>query len=405
MNIINLYKKCSFILLIIAFSLLFGCSPSDTPPGDDGNLNDHSSYAVTNYGGPNADLATDIVKINENKFFIVGLTVTAAEGNSDGWILEIDSTRDRKWEKIISYSSFDKLYSIASLTTDEYIIVGTSASQVNLQENGIVIKINANRQTIWEKTIGGDKSDELFACESTNDGNVILAGITSSYGDYGYYNGWIIKMNGDGDVLWQQTIGNFGYIRLFSIIQTVDDGYIAVGEDGDKAIIVKLSKNGDKKWIKNINPDNNESIGATSVVYLHDDYYLIVCGGSSGSSGIAPDYETRFIKIDTDGNIIWQKTIDRKNLDLIYKLYRLSDNTIIAVGRNMNNLGGGKAGAWILQLDFEGKILWERTYGESGFMSAHSLAQYKGGYIVVGYSGNADIFNSDLSIMSLYNEK
>ncbi|MBK9399662.1 MAG: hypothetical protein IPN36_02035 [Bacteroidetes bacterium] len=66
----------------------------------------------------------------------------------------------------------------------------------------------------WQNTIGGSNLDNLYCVEQTADGGYILGGSSGSSisGDksensLGGDDIWIVKTDGVGNILWQNTIG------------------------------------------------------------------------------------------------------------------------------------------------------------------------------------------------------
>jgi len=99
-----------------------------------------------------------------------------------------------------------------------------------------IVKLNSAGTVEWENTIGGDSSDFLYSLELTSDGGYILGGYSwsaistdktePSHGDADY---WMLCLNSTGSILWQKTIGGNKYDELQSVHQTADGGYILGG--------------------------------------------------------------------------------------------------------------------------------------------------------------------------------
>ena len=99
-----------------------------------------------------------------------------------------------------------------------------------------MIKLNAEGIIEWENTIGGNDEDNLWAVSLTSDGGYILGGYSASgiSGDkteasMGGLDYWIVKLNATGDIVWQNTIGGSNTDYLTCVEQTTDGGYILGG--------------------------------------------------------------------------------------------------------------------------------------------------------------------------------
>ncbi|MFX0209620.1 MAG: hypothetical protein ACFFDT_26810, partial [Candidatus Hodarchaeota archaeon] len=68
-----------------------------------------------------------------------------------------------------------------------------------------LMKVNAIGQIEWERTIGGSLNDLSYSLIHTNDGGYACAGSYSSGAEESHY--WLIKIDGSGNVQWNQTYG------------------------------------------------------------------------------------------------------------------------------------------------------------------------------------------------------
>ena len=92
-------------------------------------------------------------------------------GVEDYWIIKLDSNRKIQWDKTIGGSSSDYLRSIQQTTDGGYILGGFSYSDKSGEKTennrgGIdywIVKLNASGNIQWDKTIGGNKDDQLLA--------------------------------------------------------------------------------------------------------------------------------------------------------------------------------------------------------------------------------------------------
>src|SRR5690606_23152649 len=99
-----------------------------------------------------------------------------------------------------------------------------------------VVKLDSNGNKLWDKTFGGNKSDHLSSLVQTTDGGYLLGGYSFSdnNGDKsqpskGNYDFWLVKIDASGNKLWDKSYGGSGSEELYSLIQTTDGGYILGG--------------------------------------------------------------------------------------------------------------------------------------------------------------------------------
>ena len=131
----------------------------------------------------------------------------------------------------------------------------------------------------WEKTFGENSDDNVNIIIQTINGNYIILGVTKTE----IPKSTIIKVNKNGEVLWEKTYEN---IELQDIKQTTDEGFITVGysypknyhhswEIKGESHIIKLNKNGDKEWEEIFTKGSNY---ANSIIQTKDEGYFIIFG-------------------------------------------------------------------------------------------------------------------------------
>lgn len=245
----------------------------------------------------------------------------------------------------------------------------------------------------WQNVIGGSNLDDLRSTQQTFDGGYILGGYSSSTntGDkievgFGPNDYWVVKIDTQGIIEWQNTIGGSGNDRLQSIQQTLDHGYILGGyssspASGDKTEdsygnndywVIRLDSNGNIIWQNNIGGLLDDLL---QIVEIPDSGYIL--SGSSTSS-ISFDkstenfggYDYWILKLDTIGNILWQTTIGGAADDYLRDIEVTEDGGYLVGGYSNSNISGNKTenskggfDFWILKLDNLGSITWQRTIG------------------------------------------
>jgi hypothetical protein len=346
-----------------------------------------------------------------------------------------------QFQKTIGGSNNDFPYSILETTDGGYIAAGYSKSNISGDKtqncSGLfdywVVKGSATGTILWQKTIGGSGGDTCIVIKQTNDGGYILGGTSNSpiSGDKtenskGVEDYWIVKLNTQGDIEWDKTIGGNSVDDLLSIDLTTDGGYILGGRSnspisGDKTQnfrtdltisngshedfwIVKINSTGIVLWDKTIGGDSSES--PAYIKQTVDGGYIV--GGTSVSSNSYEKSENSrggsdywILKLDEFGSILWQKTIGGSQTDNFASLQQTIDGGYIIGGSSYSSISGEKtedllstnildSDIWILKLDALGNIVWQNTIGGVTSDSLSDLKQtVDGGYIIGGYSNSS----------------
>ncbi|TDX08379.1 putative secreted protein (Por secretion system target) [Flavobacterium sp. S87F.05.LMB.W.Kidney.N] len=304
-----------------------------------------------------------------------------------------------------------------------------------------------SQDILWEKSYGGTHADYLFDAQPTADYGFILAGSSLSnktgnkaednHGDLDY---WIWKMTEKGELDWQKSFGGSGFDMLQSIKNTSDGGFILAGtsssaksfqkKENCKGLsdfwVIKLNAAGDEQWQRTIGGNGQEEL--LCAFQTKDGGYIL--GGSSSSSPnsistskfdekslitdpYAKSEKSRgnmdywIVKLDKQGVIEWQKTYGGQYADLLRSMEQTSDNGYILAGYSNSPISGdkteGNKGAgdyWVLKLNDTGEIQWQKTYGADGDDQPYVIHQTKdGGYIVGGNSNSSSALSSQGGIV------
>ncbi len=288
-----------------------------------------------------------------------------------------------------------------------------------------IVSTNSFAQEIeWQNTIGGSGEDWLRSVQQTTDGGYILGGYSNSgiSGDkteisYGDKDFWIVKLDSNGIIQWQHTIGGNGADWLSAIEQTSDGGFVLGGystsnASGDKAEncmgqedywIVKLDSLGGLQWQNTIGGSNSDVL--YSIQPTTDGGYLL--GGKSNSNisgdktensvGTFGNYDFWIVKVDSWGTIEWQNTIGGNSSDYLQCVQQTVDGGYFLGGYSNSSVSGDKSANciggfdyWIIKVDSLGNILWQSTIGGGFNDELHSVKQtIDGGYILGGWSSSS----------------
>ncbi len=290
-----------------------------------------------------------------------------------------------------------------------------------------ILKIDKDTGTlIWQKTIGGKFREFASTTKQTSDGGYIIGGYSNSNisGDKtensrGNDDYWVVKLDSDRNVVWDKTYGGSDVDRLWTLIETEDGGYLLAGESksgisGDKTEnsrgdtdiwILKIDANGALEWQKTFG--GNDIDNAKSLIKALDGGYIIAGSSFSNISGEKTENSRGLgdfwiLKIDTSGNILWQKTIGGNNGDYAFAIHATSDGNYILGGISSSNISGEKTenavcnsvDSWVLKLDVNGAIIWQKTIGGSSTEDFANVRETLDHGYVVGSMSYSDISGS-----------
>ena len=354
------------------------------------------------YGGKHDERDFSIQQTKDGGYIVAGATESFGAGGYDFYIIKLDEDGDKVWERTYGGNSEDKAYSIQQTRDGGYIVAGSTGSFGAGANDFYIIKLDKNGNKEWERTYGGKYNDKAYSIQQTKDGGYIVAGETWSF-EKGTNDFYILKLDKDGNKVWERTYKGEGYEVAHSIQQTEDGGYIVAGTTSpfgkgvrDDFYIIKLDKNGDKEWERiygGIGWDIAHSIQQTK-----DRGYIVA--GSTKSFGVGSS-DFYIIKLNEDGSKVWEMTYGGEGYDRAYSIQQTKDRGYIVAGAT-ESFGAGGYDFYIIKLDEDGNKEWEKTYGGKGCDEAYSIQQTKdGGYIVAGITSSFGAGGDDFYIIKL----
>ena len=267
------------------------------------------------FGFLGEDYGTTLLETKDGGFLITGvLDVSASNGQGnakstatkhaggDYWVLKTNNLGALEWSRYFGGSFTEIPLGIVETDNHNYIIVGSSDSNdFNISNNNgsydfWMTKIATDGSLLLEKTFGGSEIDEASAIIAANDGNFIIVGNTRSADkDVSKNNGaadiWILKVSAEGNLIWEKTIGGSSFEVAKAIYNTQDNGFLIAGSS-------RSLDNGFQ------NKGQNDAL---------------------------------ILKINENGNLLWQKTFGGSEIDFLYDVVELNNKSIIAVGESSSS--------------------------------------------------------------------
>lgn len=380
------------------------------------------------FGGRDFEHGFEIQQTDDGGYIIAAQTQTTADdgdvtgnkGGYDVWIVKLDGSGNLVWQKCLGGSSGDYARSIQQTSDGGYIVAGMTYSNDkdvsghHGEADAWIVKLDSLGNIQWQKCLGGSKNDYAYSIQQTRDGGYIFAGETWSNdgnvsGMKGLYDAWIVKLNSLGDLIWHKCLGGTAGDKATSIRETDDGGFIVVGQtwsnDGDfsgnhgesDAWVAKLNPSGILQWLKRFGGSHDDA--ALSVQQTIDGGYIVAGGSMSNDgdvSGNNGETDLWVFKLDSLGNMQWQRCYGGSNHDYGNCIQNTDDGGYIIVGGTMSNdvdVSGnhGDYDFWIVKLDCAGNLQWQKCLGGSGIDLGRSIRQTDdGGYVIAGSTESDD---------------
>ena len=347
------------------------------------------------YGGAGNDKASAVQQTTDAGYILAGSTDSFGAGSLDIWVLKLDISGNIEWQKTYGGSGDDEASSIQQTVDGGYIVAGYTTSFGAGKKDVWILKLDKDGNVQWQNTYGGTEDDEAFSIQQTADGGYVVAGYTSSFGA-GEMDVWVLKLHNDGQVEWQNSYGGSGNDVAYAIQQTSDGGYIVAGSTDSfgKGMrdmwVLKLDEGGNVDWQKTYGEIGDDE--ANSVQQTSDGGYIVAGWTNSYSATVKP----WILKLDSDGVIQSQLVLDASGAgdDKIYSIRQTSDGGYVLAG-STDSYGLGKKDTWIIKFYPDG-TMHQTLFGGTDDDEAFSIQETMDhGYAVAGWTHSFGAGNYD----------
>jgi len=336
------------------------------------DANDIMQWSKT-YGGSDIDQGSKIIQTLDGGFALIGSSssndgdISINEGFNDIWLVKLDVSGNITWEKSYGFPGNDLGFSVLQTSDGGYFVSGVldvsgsggDGNDRSLHAGGDYwgLKLDANGNKIWRRYFGGSFTDSAFDIITSDDGGFILIGSSDSddvdiTNNKGGYDFWIVKVDINGNMVWEKSFGGSQIDEARSITKTADGNYLIAGDSRSNDQDVSNSKGAADMWLIKISDSGNliweKSFGGSSFDVARNisstaDGGFLLSGSSRSQDGDVEfnkgQNDVWLVKIDNSGNIEWQKTLGGTDIDFAYDAVELTNGDIIVVGES--NSGDG----------------------------------------------------------------
>lgn len=325
-------------------------------------------------------------------------------GTSDDVIsvAKFNASGEAEWENAV-ISGAQQMADIVQTHNGEYLVITSAWVQecnVPSQPDVYAIRLNAKGEIIWKKHYGGANTDDGYAVDITPEGDFVIAGSTRSSDLVGYKGGndwYVIKISANGDLLWEKTLGGSASDYAFSVAVAADGSSLVTGytdsNDGDvtnrqgprDAWVIKFSPSGDLQWEKCFGGSMYEMCNSVSLSHTGGFILAVqansVDGGVTGLHNALGAYSDFWIvEIASNGSVIWSKCYGGLYNEIPYDIQKTQDGGYVVAGSAESANGdascnNGYEDAWLIKISANGTLQWQKSFGGSLSELAYSVQQ------------------------------
>jgi len=297
--------------------------------------------------------------VKEGKFVLAG------DAQASIYTFLMDSTGNVSWE--ISYSG-DSLYrtkAILRLPVGGYLLAGVISAKNDNNEDGFAARLSSSGQVMWLKRWGETKEDGFNALCLDPKGGFYLAGY--SVAPDGHNRGWLLKIDGWGNVLREQFIPRDDC--AFTSVVMAPEGNIILGgraREGARGLnflapaarvayhgwVIKLTSEGNTVWERFLENINDSEV--RQIINCREGGYAVVGISNNQNTGF-------FARLEENGTLRNLQNYTGSGEWGCYGITERPEGQFIVAGIN-SQLGDSRGDGWVASLDSTGQILKQQAF-------------------------------------------
>ncbi len=399
------------------------------------------------FGGTNQDAATIVRQTTDGGYCIGGISRSPESGNKtsphygsvDFWVLRLDASGNKVWERCLGGSGDDWLFDLQVTGDGGCVVVGEAGlwSVTNEVKTGTsfgaadywLIRLDTNGSKLWDQTYGTPQTDGAFSVQLAGEDGYVVGGYSYSMPggnrtatNYGSFDYWVVRTDTQGNIVWDRSFGCSEGDSAYAVAQTPDGGFLIAGDAGSKVDgnktstalglsdlwTIRLNASGSKTWEGTYGGSDYDR--RPKVIPTVDGGFFLAGTSRSpqgptksalyfGPAGNFSDPSLAdywIVKVDSSGNRVWDRSFGGSLGEMLWDARLTSDGGVLLCGMTDSSNDGNKMvptfggrDGWIVRLDSDGNRLWELALGGSGTDALLSAQQTQdGGFVLVGWSAS-----------------
>ncbi len=274
---------------------------------------DGNQQWVKYFGGVAEDRSARIFQLDDGGYIVGGMTFNNTIGSADYFLLRLDELGNEVWSQNYGSSSYDEFNAMIPTSDGGFLMMGEFAPNY---DKILLIKVDAQGQQVWLNSAGPNVGKtEGRDIKNTSDGGYIITGYTRPLGNNDDEDFYMVKLDENGDEVWDYKTGDQFDEHGEDVIQTQDGGFVSTGykftngSNERELYLTKLSETGDSLWTKLIGEVGTQERGFSITEAPNGD--LITVGNSvlnTNNEGFG-----LIVRTDSEGNEILTRYLTESN--------------------------------------------------------------------------------------------
>jgi uncharacterized delta-60 repeat protein len=305
------------------------------------------------------------------------------------------------WYRAFGGEAKDWAYAMTATWDGGVCTAGRTASQGAGREDAWLVRVDGDGRMLWNKTFGGAEIDRARAIVELADRSLVVAGATESSGA-GEFDVWVFKVSADGELIWDRQFGGPATDWASALVATSDGG-VAVGaytqdvsEGPYDFWVLKLDGEGNLEWQQRF---GGEQTDWSNAITATSDDGIVVVGHTESSGAGGADFWV--LQLNSQGDLIWQRTFGGAKADYASAVTTTREAELLVTGMTISQ-GAGLFDGQIIKLTATGEVLWNKTFGGPGNDWLRAIAQTQdGNYAIAGYTDSKGAGENDVWLFKL----
>jgi hypothetical protein len=364
------------------------------------------------YGTDNGEHIHEIMQTSDGGYIGIGQTDEDQEERYDILVVKTDAEGEFHWQQIIgTKGEYD--IGICVEEAEDGFVIGGALTDGNQQR--YMAKLSTEGEFIWQKTYPNERNGMIRGIDVLENGDLVTTGYKNC-GQPGFVfiadnsNGFIMKTNSEGDVIWEKPLSEAQAAKVrkeisgdgFALCTTTNMNDPEVPQD---MCLIKTDGEGNEIWKKNYGGDSDEHCYDFD---LADDGGYILGGHTRSPSYGVVNWDFLMMKIDSKGNEEWHRTFGQPRgydpefiHDEAYGVRQTPDGGYVMTGGTGDEYRYSESGSpygssdiwkvYVVKVNRDGELEWEAVYGGN---NANNAGEYlgltkDGGYIIGSDSDDA----------------
>ncbi|MEM9548644.1 MAG: gliding motility-associated C-terminal domain-containing protein [Bacteroidota bacterium] len=361
------------------------------------------STFVKTFGGNQIDQAQSAIHTLDGNFLLIGRTINPDNGNNRGYIAKVNRSAKEIWDKTIEAPGDIFLENGIQLQNGDFLLVGWTSNIGQGDSDVLLVRIDRFGNIIWTQTYGGARGDAGYALLETSDGNIVVAGETSS--DLSSNKDiLLLKLEQNGSEIWSRSyggpeddssseiglieddLGNYILTSSWTVFDNVFDteGLIMVVNPSGVIVRIKTYNSGPENKLESC----NAYVEQTASGFLNI---------GTIRQNDSRQQEIWMSDFAMDGSINWSRSFALSNAILSPKaVTALTNGNYVIAGNYELDIPDDEMYAFLLEISGNGDVVWSKTYGGAGLSELNSVFSIDDGYISFGYTNTEGVGSSDV---------